>query len=973
MTYRCRARDIEARRKTKFAPLPHQEFVLDYLIQSEYRGLLLYHELGSGKSCTSIMYADYMADLIDDPGFKVYVFSAAATRQNFIGEYCRVCGKDPRILRDNFEFLAYNAGNVLGKLPESFEDSIVIVDEAHNLINGKRNGAKVMSGVYDRINETADKVLLLSGTPINKIGDIPLLANLLKEKIFPLEYDEYDNYHPKKFFYNFTKTQMIKIPGNLGDTKFSIEFDILVPDEEKLGPIFAGVVSYVATGGEEFYPKRIDIPFDKTTIAMSQKQVEEFLKKVGMEQQIITKGRPDEKLKRTKPKEYKEKMQLWIVANNRLFSRTISNVLYPASIEMTVEGVPHIYYSSAANFAIQEMLEEMAEMVPKGTGTEFGTVSTRIGTDVIKVKNWFPPDAPYEPGTVPPNGWITKTMLDAYPLRKMSPKILQIFKNILTHINGKHVIFSSLKSRSGINFIRSALEVCNRVYKKAYKKLHGKYPPISINTIVYSGDIGDSERKELLDMYNGVDNVYGERYKIMLLTEAGSTGITLKNVTDVHILESNIKETTIRQVIGRAIRYKSHENLPEDERLCRVWRYFATPSNKTVTIKNDDEISYRKNSKMLIDELGIDKVLYYRGESAITELTGFTEIFKRFSIEKYDGKIETEPVKMRDPITITITFGDRAETRTGMEKKGTSAIEGLSVADLKKAQYKLKTKGIRSVLVDLTRSLPEKYRKDAEPAAILIIKKPLEKLGGYGMYDMLLEQLLALDWDKKALDIRTKQVVNLHARYNLVFGDEDQEPNYKEGKGRIIAFDHPHIRQLERIRNVLPKIFGPKAENLQGEGNYYHDISKCGIGFHGDAERKIVIAQRLGETIPIFYRWYFDGEPVSPAMQFLIEGGDMYAMSSKAVGTDWKRKSVLTLRHAAGCPTYVELSREDIDMDETKYVEQMGATPSISSEIDISLEEYEPGAFKEAVGSVSQSKSSRSKSFKSSKSTIKYE
>ena len=66
----------------------------------------------------------------------------------------------------------------------------------------------------------------------------------------------------------------------------------------------------------------------------------------------------------------------------------------------------------------------------------------------------------------------------------------------------------------------------------------------------------------------------------------------------------------------------------------------------------------------------------------------------------------------------------------------------------------------------------------------------------------------------------------------LCFADEDQEPNYEEGKGRIVAFKH--IPLTQRIRE---QVGGWMEEDLlNGEANYYYDISKCGIGFHGDAE-----------------------------------------------------------------------------------------------------------------------------------------
>ena len=64
------------------------------------------------------------------------------------------------------------------------------------------------------------------------------------------------------------------------------------------------------------------------------------------------------------------------------------------------------------------------------------------------------------------------------------------------------------------------------------------------------------------------------------------------------------------------------------------------------------------------------------------------------------------------------------------------------------------------------------------------------------------------------------------------------EPDYEHGKGRIIAYDDVPI--LKNVYDNFPTFFGRKGTNLKGEGNYYYDIRKCGIGFHGDTERRKV-------------------------------------------------------------------------------------------------------------------------------------
>nr|WIL03156.1 2OG-Fe(II) oxygenase [Cedratvirus borely] len=84
------------------------------------------------------------------------------------------------------------------------------------------------------------------------------------------------------------------------------------------------------------------------------------------------------------------------------------------------------------------------------------------------------------------------------------------------------------------------------------------------------------------------------------------------------------------------------------------------------------------------------------------------------------------------------------------------------------------------------------------------------------------------------------------------------------------------------------------------EGNRYYDVNKCYIGFHGDSERRKVIGLRLGQPLPLYFAWWYQGKRISQYGEIELEDGDLYCMSSKAVGWDWKKKNTPTLRHAAG-------------------------------------------------------------------------
>jgi len=132
----------------------------------------------------------------------------------------------------------------------------------------------------------------------------------------------------------------------------------------------------------------------------------------------------------------------------------------------------------------------------------------------------------------------------------------------------------------------------------------------------------------------------------------------------------------------------------------------------------------------------------------------------------------------------------------------------------------------------------------------------------------------------------------------------------KKKKGRIVSFQN--VKYINEVRQNLPLFFGEKAKHLVGELNYYYDISKCGIGYHGDSERMIVIALRLGESIPLHYNWYLKGQPIGKHFHTMLNHGDLYMMSEKAVGNDWRKQKIPTLRHAAGCNKYTTIKLKKV-------------------------------------------------------------
>ena len=69
------------------------------------------------------------------------------------------------------------------------------------------------------------------------------------------------------------------------------------------------------------------------------------------------------------------------------------------------------------------------------------------------------------------------------------------------------------------------------------------------------------------------NNFHGEIARVFMITAAGAEGISLKNVRYVHIMEPYWHPVRVEQVIGRARRICSHQDLAEAERKVEVFIY----------------------------------------------------------------------------------------------------------------------------------------------------------------------------------------------------------------------------------------------------------------------------------------------------------------------------------------------------------------------------------------------------------------
>lgn len=211
-------------------------------------------------------------------------------------------------------------------------------------------------------------------------------------------------------------------------------------------------------------------------------------------------------------------------------------------------------------------------------------------------------------------------------LKTYSPKFLQILENLLDMDNvGLHLIYSQFRTIEGIGILKLILENNGfeqlRVTQKTESGEGNEWilvppeDPKKPRFLLYTGTETPEERELLRNIYNSQWNVLppamsaqlremapnnfmGEIVKIMMITSSGAEGINLKNTRFVHIVEPYWHMVRLEQVIGRARRICSHQDLEESLRTVKVFLYLSTFSEEQRTSDKNKELIINDISKL---------------------------------------------------------------------------------------------------------------------------------------------------------------------------------------------------------------------------------------------------------------------------------------------------------------------------------------------------------------------------------------
>ena len=290
-----------------------------------------------------------------------------------------------------------------------------------------------------------------------------------------------------------------------------------------------------------------------------------------------------------------------------------------------------------------------------------------------------------------------------------------------------------------------------------------------------------------------------------------------------------------------------------------------------------------------------------------------SKISDYISVTKTSDNMEAKSTDRVVDSTITFTFGDAGENHAGMQMIGEklSAGQGFTTDNLQKIKENLEVYGRECELYRLNELVEDEVlnelgRNGFDDASVLVVRGFVPET----IADQLYHNHRKLSWDTKYKCSRRKKVLNKHARSNLVYSDVGQEADYENAKGTIVSWSQvPVLSHMRLAIAGLGQWCDNKSTNLICEGNNYHTPRKTGIGWHGDTERTKVIAIRVGKSMSLCYKWWKKNKSRGKLFSIELNHGDMYIMSEKSVGNDWKRSSIWTLRHSAGAEKYTKVTK----------------------------------------------------------------
>ena len=478
-----------------------------------------------------------------------------------------------------------------------------------------------------------------------------------------------------------------------------------------------GLSSYFRSAQEQLMPR-----YDKTTdlrvieVPMSDYQFTIY-------EEARSKEREQESRNKRKRHKAAQTGDLYEESNStyRIFSRLYCNFVFPASIKRPLPVEGESLEQAVTNetlteedldaLNVNERLENPDGIHEQDDSDEIKkemqekidiTYSKRIMNAILKLKEGA-------------SKYLTPEALQTY-----SPKFLNVLENVKdASMRGLHLIYSQFRTVEGIGILQLIFDNNGLAQFKIKKNEKGEWV-IDINEedmgkpmyALYTGTEGVEEKEIIRNIYNSTweyvpvtiteqlkristNNYYGEIIKVFMITASGAQGINLRNTRYVHIIEPYWHPVRIEQVIGRARRICSHQDLPEELRTVNVIMYLMSFTPKQLT---EDALP--------------DLKIYDKGKKTDKPLTSDQALFEISTIKEEINKQLLMSIKQA-AIDCTIhsksgskeqikcfSFGDVKSNKfsytpsIGTEESDSSALVNTTIKELKLVEVTMNIGGV---------------------------------------------------------------------------------------------------------------------------------------------------------------------------------------------------------------------------------------------------------------------------------------
>ena len=621
--------DIEEEAKklceADFELLPHQLFVRNFLsFQTPYNSLLLYHGLGTGKTCSAITVSEEMRTYLKQLGIaqRIIVVASPNVQQNFKLQLfderklklvdglwnLRACTGNKylkeinpmnmkgltkekvikqinSIIQNSYLFLGYiefanyivkksdsdeddpkkRKAEMIRKLKKHFSNRLVIIDEVHNIrISDDKQDKRVAQELFKLVKYVDNlRLLFLSATPMyNSYKEIVWLLNVmnLNDQRSTIEINDV-----------FDKT------GNL-----LINPDGTNAGEELLRRKSTGYVSFVRGENPYTFPYRI-FP---------------SLFSIGNTFKQLT--YPTKQLNGKSIVQPLEHLDVYVNVCGAFQEKGYNYILsvIKEKAGKTKAGLPSFENMDSFGYTVlQKPLQALNIVYPNKM---LDVAKPIIDTKILLGSEGLKRTMKYTETTNPPTRknfeYRNKDFGDFFAPDKIgqySSKIKSITDNILNS-DGIVLIYSQFidggavpmaLALESLGFTRFGTKTSNLFKTPPHKSIDAKTfltkdemeNPADFTPATYTMITGEKALSpdKVFDLKNltDEDNKNGEKIKIVIISMTGSEGIDFKNLRQVHILEPWYNLSLIEQIIGRAVRTCSHKQLPFKDRNVEIFLY----------------------------------------------------------------------------------------------------------------------------------------------------------------------------------------------------------------------------------------------------------------------------------------------------------------------------------------------------------------------------------------------------------------